>query len=464
MGLILAARHLQLEERVALKFLLAPNERVAEFEERFLREARITAKLRGAHVARTMDYGVTDEGDPFIVMEYLEGLNLRQLLRESGPLPLDVVVNYVLQACEGLAEAHRDGVVHRDLKPANLFLTKHLDGGDLLKILDFGVSKLRNFAAVQSDLTEEGAILGSPKYMAIEQLQQAGDVDERADIWSLGAITYEMFTGHPPFDGNSTAAVCMAIMGGGDPKPLSQIRPELPIELDGVVGRCLSRDLFTRTPNVAVLARELAEASGLDGLESAVQAVEDVVAQQPLSPNSSRQVRSFGQTGAHATSTGRYRVFGDGESGARSRDAAAVAEEVVPGADTNGRLRTLLIAVAGLAVLGGLAAYFFARGEARPPMIAPSSATSTAAVAAAPEKPDTEVASPTMLDASVDAGQDAEKDDDASDGPPDAAPDAKRKAAVWGPPGTPPPATHPPSTTATAATKKRPQDAFGSRY
>jgi len=461
MGLILAARHLQLEERVALKFLMAPEERVEEFQERFLREARITAKLRGAHVARTLDYGVTDEGDPYIVMEYLEGVNLRQLMRESGPLPLEVAVNYTLQACEGLAEAHRNEVVHRDLKPANLFLTKHLDGGDLLKILDFGVSKLRNFAAAQSDLTEAGTLLGSPKYMAIEQLTMAGDVDERADVWSLGTILYEMLAGRPPFDGPNTSAVCMAIMRGSDPTPLSELRPELPCELDGVVARCLSRDLFTRTTSVAVLARELVEASGIRGLEPAVQAVADVLSQQPLSSTSTGQMRAFGQTGQHLAARN------GGDSTSRSNDAPEepLAEEAVPGAGTNGRPRTLVFAAAGLVALGGLAAYFFTRAEPGT-LMAPPTVSVPTAVLATSAAPDVGVVdSSDASSVAVDAGLDAEKDGDTSDARSDATPDAKRTVSAWRPPRTPPPpATKPPPPATATATRKKPQDTFGSRY
>lgn len=314
MGCIVSARHLQLEETVALKFLLAPDDRAEEFQQRFLREARVTAKLRGEHVARTLDFGVTEEGDPYIVMEYLQGITLRQLMRESGPLPLDVAVHYALQVCEGLAEAHRSDVVHRDLKPANLFLTKNLDGGDLLKILDFGVSKLRNFAAAQADLTEVGTLIGSPRYMAIEQLVRAGDVDERADVWSLGAIVYEMLAGRPPFDGKNTAAVCMTIMRGWDPPPIRERREDVPEALERAVLRCLSRDLDERTPNVAVLARELAVTSGIEGAPAVAKAVEDVLTLQPLSLTSSGQLRSFGQSGSCPSASARPPIGGDDET------------------------------------------------------------------------------------------------------------------------------------------------------
>ena len=304
MGCIVAARHLQLDDTVALKFLLAPDDRVQEFHQRFLREARVTAKLRSTHVARTLDFGVTDGGDPFIVMELLEGMTLRELLLRSAPLPVDQAVRYALQTCEGLAEAHRHQVVHRDLKPGNLFLTKDVFGSDQIKILDFGVAKLRNFAAAQSDLTAEGMLIGSPKYMAVEQLIHASEVDERADVWSLGAILYEMLVGRPPFAGAHSAAICLSIVRGDAPPSARDARPEIPEALDQAVFRCLARDLSRRTPDVAVLARELAEGSGMEGLEAEAKAVEDVLLGAARSLASTGQLRAFGQTGSYPPSSG----------------------------------------------------------------------------------------------------------------------------------------------------------------
>lgn len=467
MGRILAAEHIQLQERVALKFLVAPEDRAEEFQERFLREARVTAKLRGSHVARTLDFGVTDDGHPFIVMEYLEGVNLRQLLRESGPLPVQVAINYALQACEGLAEAHRLEVVHRDLKPANLFLTKHLDGGDLLKILDFGVSKLRNFAAMQSDLTEAGAILGSPKYMSVEQLAQAGDVDERADIWSLGTIVYEMLAGHAPFEGKNTAAVCVAIMHGDEPPPISEVRDDVPEALEKVVHRCLRRNLDERIPNVAVLARELVQAAGIAGLEPAAQAVEDVLNQQALSSTSTGQVRAFGQSGAYAGgASGRHPAARSGDSssskskgsGASAGTADVVTMEPAPG----GKGRSLLFAAAALLVVGAGAAYFLTRGEPDQPVATHDREVVTPASAATAPPPTQSAASPSEPEAGVDAGGDVR------DAGRDAQVDAGKKVATrppprrWYPPPKPPPKPDPTPKSPPTSTKKA--DPFNSRY
>ncbi len=466
MGRIVAARHQQLEERVALKFLMAPEDRADEFNARFLREAQVTAKLRGAHVARTLDFGVTDQGDPFIVMEYLDGINLRELLRESGPLPVDVAVDYAMQACTGLAEAHRLNVVHRDLKPANLFLTKHLDGGDLVKILDFGVSKLRNFSAAKSDLTAAGTILGSPKYMAIEQLNQAAEVDERADIWSLGAILYHMLVGHPPFDGKNTTAVCMAIMSGQDPPSLCEKRPEIPAALEQAVFRCLSRKLDERTPNVAALARDLAEGSGIAGLDATAQAVEDVLA-QPQGLGSTGQIRAFGKTGSFASGTGRHRAAGtsddSGSSKGASRTATSQDDTDPSGAAASApsgdkRRRVLLLVAVGVVLVGGAAAFALS-GESHPSVAAePSSLVAPSASTAAEVVPAVDAASSSPV------AQDA-----APDSPVDAAPEAAKPPPPVRVVGRPPPprttATSPATTTAAPPpTKKRPEDTFGSRY
>ncbi|MEM9494056.1 MAG: serine/threonine-protein kinase, partial [Myxococcota bacterium] len=199
MGVVVAARHLQLDETVALK-LMAVRGDGAVAGRRFTLEARALAKLRSEHVARINDSGVTADGTPYIVMEYLEGIDLARLLAEHGPLPVSDAVDYLLQACLAMAEAHSLHIVHRDLKPANLFLTRRIDGSPLLKVLDFGISKV-DAAGQDPVITQEasGETLGSPGYMSPEQLRAVSDVDQRTDIWSLGAILFELLTGMRPF-------------------------------------------------------------------------------------------------------------------------------------------------------------------------------------------------------------------------------------------------------------------------
>src|SRR5215471_10970483 len=168
MGLVVAATHLALGQVVALKFMLPQIVGSGEAMERFLREARAASRLRGEHIAAVKDLGTLENGAPFIVMEYLEGMDLAHLLRARGPLPPPEAVDYVLQACEALAEAHAQGIVHRDLKPANFFLTRRPNGTPLIKILDFGISKIA--VAGEKSVTRTAAVLGSPQYMSPEQV------------------------------------------------------------------------------------------------------------------------------------------------------------------------------------------------------------------------------------------------------------------------------------------------------
>ena len=394
MAYIVAARHLQLDEIVALKFLVTPEGREEEFRARFLREAQVTAKLRSPHVVRTLDFGVTEEGSPFIVMEYLEGLTLRQLLRDAGPLPIDVAVGYAVQTCGGLAEAHRHGVVHRDLKPANLFLTKDLGGGDLVKILDFGVSKLRNFAAAQSDLTAAGTLLGSPRYMAVEQIVRAGDVDARADIWSLGAILYEMLVGQPCFAGNNTATICAAIIHGASRVPMREARPEIPEALEQAVLRCMRRDLDERTPDVAVLAMELASATGLEELMGGAKAVEDVLQASTQSLSRTGRVRAFGQTGSYPSASGSCRpVVNRGEPVSVSPPGPT---PEVSGVSVQPRQRRrALLALASVVVVGGTVGAILV---SRSPHGEPVAATVDVSRSAQPQEAGIEAAPSTPVD------------------------------------------------------------------
>ncbi|HSO33229.1 MAG TPA: serine/threonine-protein kinase, partial [Labilithrix sp.] len=193
MGLVVAATHVELGQRVAIKLLQEVRPHTVA---RFQREGRLLVRLKSPHVARVFDVGVLDDDTPFIVMEHLEGQDLESL-SEAGRLPYGEVVDYVLQACDALAEAHALGMVHRDIKPANLFLAKGPGGATMIKVLDFGVSKLLDpRASVEEgpgvDLTTEGTTLGSPGYMSPEQITNARDADVRSDVFSLGAVMYSL--------------------------------------------------------------------------------------------------------------------------------------------------------------------------------------------------------------------------------------------------------------------------------
>jgi len=257
MGVVIAARHLLLDELVAIKFLLPEALQSAEAVARFEREARAAVKIKSEHVARVTDVARLENGAPYMVMELLRGRDLATLLREQGPLPLADVADYLLQAGEAIAEAHGLGIVHRDLKPPNLFLTQRADGSACVKVLDFGISKLTAASASADQvMTSTQAVMGSPLYMSPEQLLSARDVDLRTDIWALGVICFELLTGKLPFEGETLPRLCMSI-NLAPPKSVRSYRPDLPSEVDDMLLRCLSKDPAKRFGNVAAFAAEL---------------------------------------------------------------------------------------------------------------------------------------------------------------------------------------------------------------
>jgi serine/threonine-protein kinase len=253
MGMVVAATHLELDQRVALKFMLPGAAESPDTAARFLREARAAGRLNSDHVCRMVDLGRFDSGAPYIVMEYLQGESLAATLRRRGPLRVSDAVDYVLQAIEGLAEAHAHGIVHRDLKPDNLFLHRRNDGGTILKVLDFGISKI----SLHGVSTRTGDIMGSPGYMAPEQMESTRSVDARADVWSLGVVLYQLVTGQPPFYGDTLPLLCMHVVND-EPAPMSAVRGDLPDGFEDAVMRCLRKEPDARYADVGELAHALA--------------------------------------------------------------------------------------------------------------------------------------------------------------------------------------------------------------
>jgi len=258
MGVVVQAMHLQLDQRVALKFLLPDALVHPETVARFAREARAAAKIRSEHVARVIDVGTLDTGSPYIVMEYLEGEDLSAHLRKRGTLGLAEATGFLLQACEALAEAHAAGIVHRDLKPANLFLARYPDGTPCVKILDFGISKIIGGAEGRElDMTRTTAIMGSPYYMSPEQMRSTRNVDARADIWALGVILYELVAGRVPFEAETMPQLCALVLQD-PPPPLGSFAQTGSPSFEAVVLRCLEKDPALRFQSIAELARALA--------------------------------------------------------------------------------------------------------------------------------------------------------------------------------------------------------------
>jgi serine/threonine-protein kinase len=259
MGVVVAAHHLQLDERVALKFLRPEALESPEAVARFIREARAAVKIKSEHVARVVDVGQLETGAPYMVMEYLEGGDLSAWIAQRGALPIEQAVEFVLQACDAIAEAHAIGIIHRDLKPANLFCVRRTDGLLAVKVLDFGISKITGTGASGRDMgmTRTQALMGSPYYMSPEQMQSSKGVDPRADIWALGVILFELVTGRVPFDGEAIPELVLHIVSAPTPS-LRALRPDAPAGLDAVVQRCLEKDRDRRFASVAELAHGLA--------------------------------------------------------------------------------------------------------------------------------------------------------------------------------------------------------------
>ncbi len=268
MGVVVAAHHNHLDKTVAIKFLRRDAAKDELAVSRFLREARAVTVLQSEHVVRVMDAGRLDDGLPYLVMEYLSGLDLDQMLAQRGQLPLEEAVEYLLQSMEAVADAHAAGIVHRDLKPSNLFVTMRADGSPLVKVLDFGISKaFDSTGANQVSLTATSMTLGSPLYMSPEQVRSSKTVDARTDIWALGIIAYELLAGVQPFEAETVTGLCAKIVAD-EPPPLRSIRPDVPPGFEAVVLRCLEKNPAARYPSVVDLAAALRPFASPEGLAS----------------------------------------------------------------------------------------------------------------------------------------------------------------------------------------------------
>ncbi len=251
MGVVLKAHHLDLDEPVAIKCLRPEMLERGDIVQRFLREAKAAVKLKGEHVARVIDVGRLDSGIPYIVMEYLDGADLAAIVKHHGAQPPALVVDLMLQACEAIAEAHSLGIIHRDIKASNFFVTRIENEAPVLKVLDFGISTAPEGI---SDLTRTQSVIGTPAYMAPEQMRSSRTADTRSDIWSMGVVLYELLEGARPFRAEAYSELCLKV--GMDP-PMPVTNPNLTEELVAVVMKCLEKPMTHRYQSISELAVDL---------------------------------------------------------------------------------------------------------------------------------------------------------------------------------------------------------------
>jgi serine/threonine-protein kinase len=339
---VLAATHLQLDRQVAIKLLHQHVLAQPKLVERFAREARMMARISNDNVARVLDVGTMGDGTPFMVMEYLEGQELSAWIRASGPLPIAAAVDLIVQVCAAVAEAHRLGIVHRDLKPSNLLLTWTGDKLPRIKVLDFGISKALSQKQTDSDLGLTGisAMLGSPLYMSPEQLTSARDVDGRTDIWSIGAILYEMLTGHEPFQAGTLPQLAFKIMHEAVPG-VRALRPEVPEGVESIIRRCLEKqpdDRFQTASELALALLPFGSSSAARPSELAHLASQPY-GRLPMSPSTIM--------GPTALDTG----LG---GAAEANDGKTLKPVGMPARATRSRATGILAVVAGIAMIGGL--------------------------------------------------------------------------------------------------------------
>jgi serine/threonine-protein kinase len=381
MGGIYEARQLRLDKRVAIKVMTRELAVNGDALLRFHREAEITSQLGHPNIISVFDFGTTQSGQPYLVMEYLEGEDLANRLHRKKTLPLRAAVRITKQVASALAETHAKGVVHRDLKPANLFLVR-VQGEDFAKVLDFGISKVR---AASTALTNASMLMGTPMYMAPEQAKGESELDHLIDEWALACITFEMLAGRPPFMGDDTSALLYQVVHEAPPR-LSNFVKDLPGEVEGVILRALSKQPGDRFPDVTTFARALEAAATGRPL--------------PLEP------RSDADLGVPGVSLTPVEV-----APTLAGNPVEFARRPMPA--TRGP-RVLVWSIVAVAVIGG--GYGLARGAFRRPQPATATAIGAPAPATAPEPADPQPP-PTPAPAPAPAAAAAASDDQPASAP-----------------------------------------------
>ncbi len=312
MGAVYEVEHALIGRRMALKCLHPEYARDRDLVERFRREARAASVIGNEHIVAVTDMGDLPDGAPFLVMELLKGQGLSELLKRQGPLTVGRTCTIARQICVALQAAHDKGIVHRDMKPANVFLEARSAGGDFVKVLDFGISKMQQPGTDDRGLTRTGVAMGTPSYMSPEQAQGAKDVDHRTDVWALGVMLYEMLALRRPFEADSYPLMLMAIVAL-EPEPVTAHRGDVPPELDALILRALAKPVEQRIQTMAQLADALRPFVGIDSpprfVASAAEepAVREASTRAPRAkrgPDSARPAAELAQTVSAPPSAG----------------------------------------------------------------------------------------------------------------------------------------------------------------
>jgi serine/threonine-protein kinase len=308
MGAVYEAVQLRLNKRVAVKVMSRELAANSEALARFHREAEITSLLGHAHLVTIIDFGTAQTGEPYLVMEYLDGEDLEHRIQRDGRLPIETAVHIARQVASALAATHAKDVVHRDLKPANIFLSQMAGEPDFVKVLDFGISKMK---AARTKLTRALSILGTPNYMSPEQATgMVDEIDHRTDQWALACIAWEMLSGRSPFAADELSVLLYQIINLA-PQPLSKRVPDLPPDVEPVLLRALSKQMTDRFPSITDFSRAFAAAAL--GRPAGVTSPPVVVPRSPAA-------KSTIKYGAPASGTGATMLAG--ESGKTLRDTA----------------------------------------------------------------------------------------------------------------------------------------------
>ncbi len=375
MGTVFLAEHLRLGQRIALKLLNPSSRGRALLAARFAREARLAAQIPSDHVVRILDVDDTDQGDPFFAMEYLSGSDLADILKQNGPLPVADAVDYVLQACEALAAAHELGIIHRDIKPANLFLATRHDGTRIVKLLDFGISKLDDSEDLA--LTDTNAVMGSPVFMSPEQLLSARDVTHLTDIWSLGVTLHQLLTGELPFEATSPSSLG-AHIAATKPVALRDIAPNVPEPLECIVLKCLEKQAKDRYANIVDLAQALQTLAD-SSRSGSVDRVEHAAARAKAIASASASEPRGEAAGELAVENERWTLAAENRTPSSSVPGRGPAPEVQPFAtdytsarpsnekSSRSSVAVLSIVLGSALLLGGLGMFAWFRGEKTPP-------------------------------------------------------------------------------------------------